>query len=204
MRTGAIILCGGQSTRMGSDKALLPLGSELMLQRVVRLVGEVVDASRIVVVAAEKQKMPDLPREISVTRDERPNRGPLEGMAAGLRALDGQADAAFVTSCDAPLLVPAFVERMFELLGGHEVVVPRDEDHVHPLAAVYRLSALPQVEQLLAGDRLRTLDLLDTVSTHEVNAEELREVDPQLATLKNLNTEEDYVSALASLRRNDF
>ena len=204
MRTGAIILCGGQSTRMGSDKALLPFGSELTLQRVVRLVGELLDASRIVVVAAQEQNLPELPREISVVRDERPQRGPLEGIAAGLRTLDGKADSAFVTSGDAPLLVPAFVKRMFELLGDHDAVVPRDEDHIHPLAAVYRLSVLPQVEQLLAGDRLRTLDLLDKVSTHEVNAEDLRDVDPQLATLKNLNTQQDYLAALASLRRNDF
>ena len=60
MNTGGIILCGGQSTRMGSSKALLPFGAETMLQRVVRLLATVV--SPIVVVAAAEQSLPDCRR----------------------------------------------------------------------------------------------------------------------------------------------
>ncbi len=94
MKRGAIVLCGGQSTRMGSSKAMLPFGPERMLQRVVRLVGEAVPRENIVVVAAEGQELPPLPGEIVVTRDRRPNRGPLEGLACGLAALAEKADVA--------------------------------------------------------------------------------------------------------------
>src|SRR5262245_7139211 len=114
MITGAIVLCGGKSTRMGTAKAALPFGPESMLQRVVRLLGTVV--SPIVVVAAQDQVLPELPQPIIVARDEREARGPLEGLRAGLKALPAHVDAAYVTSCDVPLLVTGFVERKIELL----------------------------------------------------------------------------------------
>jgi molybdopterin-guanine dinucleotide biosynthesis protein A len=82
VNAGGIVLCGGKSSRMGTSKALLPFGSETMLQRVVRLLGEVV--APIVVVAAVDQALPALPQGTIVTRDEHEGRGPLEGLRAGL------------------------------------------------------------------------------------------------------------------------
>src|SRR5688572_15258054 len=100
MQFGGIVLCGGKSSRMGYPKALLPFGPELMLQRVVRLLREVV--SPIVVVAAHDQALPPLPSDTLLARDERPERGPLEGLHAGLAALAGRVEAAYATSCDVP------------------------------------------------------------------------------------------------------
>lgn len=198
MVKGAIILCGGKSSRMGRDKATLPFGPEQMLQRVVRLVGAVVEPENIVVVAAPDQMLPDLPLSVTIARDLHKERGPLEGLAVGLQRLCGRADAAYATACDVPLLAPAFVARMFELLGDHDVAVPRDGEHHHPLAAVYRTSVLPHVERLLNADRLRPRYLFDEVNTHEVSVELLRSVDPQLSTLENLNFPADYLAALSS------
>ena len=70
---GGIVLCGGKSSRMGTSKALLPFGRETMLQRVVRLLNEVV--APIVVVAASDQELPELPADVIVTRDERRDAG---------------------------------------------------------------------------------------------------------------------------------
>ena len=196
MKRGAIVLCGGQSTRMGSSKAMLPFGPERMLQRVVRLVGEAVPRENIVVVAAEGQELPPLPSEITVTRDRQPHRGPLEGLACGFAALAEEADAAYATSCDVPLLLPAFIERMFELITEHDIAVPKEEKFYHPLAAVYRTSVLPEIEQLLDADRLRPVFLFDQCRTREVTVEGLRGVDPQLQSLRNVNQPNDYQSAL--------
>ena len=196
MEKGAIILCGGKSSRMGHDKATLPFGPELMLQRVIRLVSQIVNPQRIVVVAAPGQRLPDIPREITVTHDERQDRGPLEGLAAGLRVTDKNVDAVYVTSCDVPLLVPVFISRMFEQIEDHDIAVPRDGQHHHPLAAVYRVSVLEYVNELLRADRLRPRFLFDEVNTREVPVDELRSVDPELATLENLNHPEDYLRAL--------
>src|SRR5205814_1380429 len=114
------------------DKATLPFGPELMLHRVVRLLGQAVDS--IVVVAAPGQTLPDLPAEVRITRDRRESRGPLEGLFAGLSDLPPGIEAVYATSCDVPLLEPKFVRRMFELLGDHDVAVPFSGGFHHPLA----------------------------------------------------------------------
>src|SRR5271163_2377121 len=100
--TGGIILCGGQSKRMGKPKAWLPIGGEIMLPRVVRLLREAV--TPVVVVAAPEQDLPPLPGEVIIVRDEEKGRGPLQGLAAGLAALQDLAEAAYATSCDVPFL----------------------------------------------------------------------------------------------------
>jgi molybdopterin-guanine dinucleotide biosynthesis protein A len=195
MSAGGIILCGGRSTRMGSPKALLPFGAETMLQRVVRLLATVV--SPIVVVAAPQQSLPDLPADVMVTRDEQEGRGPLEGLRAGLKALPETVESAYVTSCDVPLLVPGFVRLMVDLLTDHDIAVMEIDGFPHPLSAVYRRRTLPHVEALLAQNRLRPVFLFEAVSTRRVRPEEMTSADPELLTLRNLNTQEDYLEALA-------
>ena len=196
MNAGGIVLCGGRSTRMGSPKALLPFGAETMLQRVVRLLATVV--SPIVVVAAPQQSLPDLPADVMVTRDEQEGRGPLEGLRTGLKALPGTVEMAYVTSCDVPLLVPGFVRHMIDLVTDHDIAVMEIEGFPHPLSAVYRRNTLPHVEALLAHDRLRPVFLFEAVRTRRVQAAEMTSVDPELLTLRNLNTREDYLEALSS------
>jgi molybdopterin-guanine dinucleotide biosynthesis protein A len=189
MTAGGIVLCGGKSTRMGVPKATLPFGPETMLQRVVRLLGTVV--SPIVAVAAREQSLPELPEGVIVARDEREAKGPLEGLRAGFRALPDSVDLAYATSCDVPLLVPGFVERMIELLGDQDIAVMEVDGFPHPLSAVYRRSVLPHIESLLAKDRLRPVFLFDAVRTRRVGMEEMVSVDQELRTLRNLNTRED-------------
>jgi len=200
--SGGIVLCGGKSTRMGVAKATLPFGPETMLQRVVRLLGTTV--SPIAAVAARDQVLPALPHDVIVARDEREAKGPLEGLRAGLAALPATVEAAYATSCDVPLLVPGFVERMLVLLGDHDIAVMEIDGFTHPLSAVYRRSVLPKVEELLAQDRLRPVFLFEAVRTRRVSPAEMREVDPSLRTLRNLNTREDYEAALEELRRAGF
>ncbi len=192
--TAGIILCGGESRRMGHSKVMLPFGGELMLARVVRLVGEAVDT--VVVAAAAGQELPELPPSVLVAYDRQADRGPLEGLAAGLRAIANRAEPVFVTGCDVPLLKPAFVRRMIELVEGHDIAVPHVDGFDEPLVAVYRTSVLPQVELLLTANRLRPAYLFDQVRTRRVAAEELFEVDPRLQSLYNVNSLKDYEVAL--------
>jgi molybdopterin-guanine dinucleotide biosynthesis protein A len=184
---------------MGTPKAILPFGEEVMLARVVRLLAQVV--SPIVVVAAKDQVLPPLGPEVLLARDERPQRGPLEGLRAGMKVLHGRAEAAYVTACDVPLLAPAFVEFLLGQLGDADAAVPvegRDgRPFYHPLAGVYRLRVLPVVERLLASDQLRLGGLIESIDARLLPVAELRAADPELATLNNLNTPEAYEAAQA-------
>ncbi|MBW3596922.1 MAG: molybdenum cofactor guanylyltransferase [Planctomycetes bacterium] len=196
MRFGGVVLCGGKSSRMGYPKAWLPFGEEFMLQRVARILRGVV--SPVTAVAAPGQDAPPLPSDVSVVYDRRESRGPLEGLLAGLTAVSGRCDAVYASSCDAPRLVPAFVQRMTVLLRKHQIVVPCEGEFCHPLAAVYRLDVIPHIESLLAADRLRPAFLFELADTRRVPVDELRTVDPELRTLANLNHPRDYAAALAA------
>jgi molybdopterin-guanine dinucleotide biosynthesis protein A len=77
--------------------------------------------------------------------------------------------------------------------------VPRVGNYHHPLAAVYRLEVKQTVAQLLAQNRLRPFFLFEAVPTRVVEAVELADVDPTFATLRNLNTPEDYAAALKEI-----
>ncbi|GIW81928.1 MAG: putative molybdenum cofactor guanylyltransferase [Gemmatales bacterium] len=194
MRVGGIVLCGGESKRMGRPKAWLPFGNETMLVRVCRILGDVV--SPIVVVAAPSQQVPPLPPSVRLVYDEEKGRGPLQGLAAGLEELTGHADAAFVSSCDVPFLKPAFVRRMIDLLGANQICVIKTENLFHPLAAVYRLEVKDSVRKLLAEHRLRPAFLFDELPTRVVTAAEVASADPDLLSLQNVNTPEAYDEAL--------
>jgi molybdopterin-guanine dinucleotide biosynthesis protein A len=199
IKVGGIVLCGGQSKRMGQPKAWLPFLGETMLGRVVRLLGQVVEP--IVVVAAPHQDVPPLPAQVEIVRDEEKGRGPLQGLAAGLKALSGKVDAAYASSCDVPLLRSAFVQRLIDLLGDHAICVPHIDDYHHPLAAVYRVEVATVVDKLLAENRLRPFFLFQEVPTKVVSATDLLDVDPAFHSLRNLNTPEEYQQALEEGQR---
>lgn len=195
MKVGAVVLCGGRSSRMGRPKAWLPFGPELLLQRVVRILQTIVDP--VVVVAAPGQDVPPLPDSVVIARDPIEGRGPLQGLAAGLRTLPSSVEFAYGTATDVPFLEPAWVGRLAELIGTHDLALPWVDGYHHPLAALYRpATVVAAIDELLREDRLRPVFLIEKVQARIVLDSELRSVDPALCTLRNLNGPDDYAQAL--------
>lgn len=190
---GAIILCGGRSSRLGSDKALLPFGLETMLQRTVRILSSVVEMDRVVIVAAENQQLP--PLNATVVRDREEYQGPLAAVTRGFEAMPARTDAVFVTGCDTPLLQGPIIEYLAGQLADYDAVVPKDQRQFHPLCAVYRSRVLRtaswQPSQSMHG-------WLEKLNVNIIAGEKLQEIDPRLDSLRNVNTREDYVAALAA------
>jgi molybdenum cofactor guanylyltransferase len=193
-RIAGVVLCGGKSSRMGRPKLSLPFGTETMLARVVRIVGEVV--SPVVVIAAAGQELPDLPAGTLVAVDEISEQGPLGGLAAGLALLRGRAEAVYLSACDVPLLKPQFVLALIDALGPHELAVPWDGEYFHPLAAAYRLTVAARVNQLIAESRLSIHRLAQERDARRVAVQELRAVDAELSSLRNVNSPDQYREAL--------
>ncbi len=199
---GAIILAGGKSSRMGRDKASLDFAGEALLARVTGIVARA--ATIVVVVAAPGQTIPDLEKSIRVVRDEVPDEGPLRGISTGLAALDGLVEAVFVGTTDAPFLHPAFVVRLAALraLGDRDAAIPRVDGADHVLSAVYATRVRPVVDELLARNVRRARALGERIDTLYVDREllvadpSLREADPELRSLHNLNTPDAYEAAL--------
>ncbi|MFN0198444.1 MAG: molybdenum cofactor guanylyltransferase, partial [Planctomycetaceae bacterium] len=199
---GGIVLCGGKSSRMGTPKCSLPFGPELMLPRVIRILSTVV--SPIIIVAAPEQELPSLVSDrnpfvdVRIVRDQFPHLGPLNGMLHGLTALPAEIDAAYISSCDVPLLKPEFIRAMIAFLGDHDLTIPQEGKFFHPLAGVYRKTLVPKIRELIASDRMRPLFLVEESHSRSVSVSELTIVDPELESLKNINTPADYEAALAA------
>lgn len=197
LKIGGIILCGGESSRMNYPKALLPLGTELMLPRVVRIISSVV--SPVIVIAGQGQELPELPESVSVIFDNEPGAGPLFAIGQGLAALQNQCDAAFVSGCDTPLINVGFISKIISVLANHQLVMVREGKWYHPLAAVYRTSLAEPIQQLICLNQRRTRDLAETAESCFLDIEELREVDPLLQGLQNINTREQYFELLREM-----
>jgi molybdopterin-guanine dinucleotide biosynthesis protein A len=181
---------------MGRPKATLAFGSECLLQRVVRLVATMADP--IVVVPAPGQRLPRLPDFVAVAEDAVRGRGPLQGLAAGMATFPDDVELVYATATDVPFLKSAWISRLVALAPGNDLVIPYVEEHYHPLAAVYRRApALAAIRTLLRDDRLRLIFLTEILATRTVMAGDLKDVDPEFSTLRNLNTPEEYRAALA-------
>ncbi|MCE2438661.1 MAG: molybdenum cofactor guanylyltransferase [Candidatus Latescibacteria bacterium] len=181
---------------MRTSKAWLRFGEEYLLQRVVRVFTGTLEP--VLVVSAPGQQLPCLPDNIEIVRDRVSDRGPLEALATGLEAISTQADAAFVSGCDAPFLRPGFVRCLVRLAVEADITVPHEEGRLHPLAAVYRVRVLPVIQELLDAGTLRLTALTERCSCRSVPGSALRDVDPELESLRNINTPEEYRNALST------
>jgi molybdopterin-guanine dinucleotide biosynthesis protein A len=202
MRTGAILLVGGRSTRMGRPKAGLDWHGEPLAARVARVLARAAGDGPVVAVCAPGQDVPTLPEGIELAEDPTSGDGPLRGIAVGLAQLAGRADVAYVSSVDAPLLHARFIAAVLDSLGDHDVAVPVAHEHRHPLAAAYRVALGPLVDELLGGGERRPGVLFSRVRTRflaedELLAGTLGRVDPALSALRNVNTPEEYDEVLA-------
>ena len=199
------MLVGGQSARMGTPKAALEWHGSTLLRRTVGIVARATGGP-VVVVRAPGQELPVLPKGILVVDDPREGKGPVQGIAAGLAALRGRADIAFVSATDMPFLHPAFIRRVLRVLGDNEsadVALPVARGFSQPLAAAYRVSLADTAERLVQGDRLRPAFLFDTCTVDQLDDNALKEdpvlaaLDPDLDSMVNVNTPADYRAALA-------
>ena len=193
-----IVLCGGRSTRMGRDKALLPFGRETMLQRVVRTVSETTD--RVIVVARQDQAISvDEPKGSSlhgceIVFDPIGDLGPLAGIAHGLRST--ATDLNFLVACDLPLLRPAVIHRLIELTDTFDACVPVDGDHVMVLCGIYRKTLADAATTLINTGQRRARALLEHAHTKRVDAAVFRDIDPELESFLSCDTPAAYEEAL--------
>jgi molybdenum cofactor guanylyltransferase len=188
---------------MGSPKASLPWHGSTLLRRVTGIVARSVDGP-VVVVAARGQQLPELAPGVEVVLDEQEYRGPLQGLAGGLSAVGDRARIAYVSSTDLPLLHPAYVRRVIDALDDQtDVVLPEVGGFRQPLAAAYRTSLLPAVNELIAAERMKPAFLFERCRVRRIAAEqllgdpELARHDPELQSVANLNERPDYERALA-------
>lgn len=195
--TAAVVLAGGRSTRMGTPKAGLEWHGSTLLRRVTGLVARGVEGP-VVVVRAAGQELPALPPAVEVVEDAADGRGPLQGIAAGLGALRGRVEHAFVCSTDLPLLHPAFVRAVCRAGRDADAALPVVDGHHQPLAACYRTALVERAEALLADGQLRAASLVQGTDVRRLDEHALladaalARADPGLRSVQGVNTPEQY------------
>ena len=199
--TAGIVLAGGRSSRMGTPKAALEWHGSTLLRRTVGILARVTDGP-VVVVRAPGQDLPPLPPQTEVVEDPREGLGPVQGLAAGLAALAGRAEVAFVSSTDMPFLHPAFVRRVLRAAqDGADVGLPVARGYPQPLAASYRVALAPVAAKLVAEERLRPAFLFEECVVDRLDEAALRAdpvlaaLDPGLDSVVNVNEPADYQAA---------
>jgi len=184
-QASAIVMAGGHSSRMGTDKSMLRINDVPMIERICEQLRGSFD--QIFISADDVEKFAYLGFE--VIPDKIPDQGPLMGIASALKVSDNEFN--FVVACDIPYINLSFVRRMLTEANEAGIVVPNErratnhEPRVEPLFAVYRKSALPAInEVLLSGGR----KISDVFAWCRVEYIELDDAE----WLTNINTFADY------------
>jgi molybdopterin-guanine dinucleotide biosynthesis protein A len=177
-----IILAGGKSSRMGSNKSLLPVGDCSMIERIVSQVRGHFDETIISAANAEEYAFLNLP----VAVDAEAGCGPLMGISAALAR--STHDLNFVTTCDVPDIEMPFVRNMLRIAetADADIVVPRHPDgKIEPLQAVYRKRLEIKIADLLKAGERRVRSVFDGCKVEYYDL-------PERSTIVNLNTKEEY------------
>jgi molybdopterin-guanine dinucleotide biosynthesis protein A len=189
-----VILAGGRSSRMGTDKALLPLPGSAQMTFVEHLAAMLsAPCSEVVLVARDETQRAQyealtLPGARIIT-DRTPGAGPLMGLYSALSVIE--ASHALLTAVDMPYIQPAMLSFLLSQPLDEAPLVPIVADNPQVLLAVYPRTLLPIIKDLLRQGRRGPRFLLDVVPVRYIAEERLRQIDPQLRSFINVNTPQD-------------
>ena len=200
---GAAILAGGQSRRMGTDKALIQVGprGETALELVVDRVQAVCD--QVVIVAPPERGYARF--GLPIIDDRTRGQGPLGGIATALDVLEFE--PCLVVACDLPLLRAEMIAWMASRPFPGDALVPRiprdgrDDLRPQPLLALYRRQCLDVFRRRLARGDLRLIAALDDLAVSWIEPDEIRPIDPDFRSFMNLNEPADWDRAAKILKR---
>ncbi|MCD8331063.1 MAG: molybdenum cofactor guanylyltransferase [Oscillospiraceae bacterium] len=193
MKTAAVILAGGKSSRMGRDKAMLPFGEDTMLSHLVGLYRPWFDLTAVSLNVPGRFQTYGAMEVV----DRHPGDGPLAGLEAAF--LDTRADVIFLTATDLPFGDPALALRLLERLGEHDVCLIHHDGRAETLFAVYSSACLPAVRRSLDAGRRSMFHVLEQVDTLRLTPQQLPEFDLD-HILRNVNDPEEYRRALALIK----
>lgn len=183
---------------MGKPKESLPIAGNTLLGRIV---DELMLCTYPVIVLARdgEQDLPPLTIEAEIAYDSEPGAGPMAALRDALRLHQGRSDAVLVVGCDFPFLDGKTVGWLAEHLGDHDSVVPSAQGRLQPLLGIYRVGLLPHVEQLLRDgvDTIRTVS--EGPKARVLDEAVLREFDPEIRFMHNVNDPASYQEAVARL-----
>jgi molybdenum cofactor guanylyltransferase len=190
------ILAGGESSRMGREKALLEIGGEMLIKRMAQLVESVAGGARVVGASAKIRAL-----GLQSIADDWPGAGPLGAIATALRV--SSAPWSLVVACDLPYLTKAWLEHLADRALGSDAdaVCAMNTRGAEPLAAMYHQRAEAAIRSSLTQGTRKVTDALEKLRIEVIEPAEWKAFDSDGYLFKNMNSPEDYEEARARLGR---
>ncbi|MFZ2950516.1 MAG: molybdenum cofactor guanylyltransferase [Desulfuromonadaceae bacterium] len=181
-----VILAGGESSRMGSNKALLPYRGGRFIESIHRQLSGLFDEVLVVTNAPEQFAFLRCRMVSDIYRDM----GALAGLHAGL--VNSHTPHIFAVACDMPYLNDSLIRALVARRHQGDVIIPESDDGLEPLHAVYCRSCLPAMETALEAGKRRLVSFFPEIRATIVPGDAVRFVDPDLDSFRNINTPADY------------
>jgi molybdopterin-guanine dinucleotide biosynthesis protein A len=191
----SIILAGGRSSRLGREKLAEVIAGKSLTERAVSSLISL--SQEILIVISQKQARSSLSLytypEAKTVVDLYPGKGSLIGIYTGL--VHSTNFLNLVVACDMPFLNVNLLRYMIDISPGFDVIIPRVDDQMEPLHAVYSKNCIGPMESLIRQDNLKATAFFDSVKVRYVGKEELDRFDPERLSFFNINTEADLKRA---------
>jgi molybdopterin-guanine dinucleotide biosynthesis protein A len=190
----AVVIAGGRSRRMRTDKAFVVVGGKRLIERVIEVIAP--QFSQILI----NSNKPDRYQELGfpVIPDIVNDKGALGGIYTGL--VHAPTDHVFCVACDMPVLNRDLIRYMTEKVNGFEAFVPKTPDGLHPLHAIYSKRCIRVIEELLQKNILKISELFPKVRSHYLTEEQISLFDPGFESFLNVNTWQDLTTARRKYR----
>lgn len=180
-----VILAGGKSARMGTNKAFIAVRGQRIIDRTAQLFNSLF--RQVILVTNAPLEYASL--DLEIVSDLMKESSPLMGIYTGI--FYSSFPYCFVAGCDMPLIAGRVVEHMASLCPHGDIIVPLLEDGYHPLHAIYAKRLMKPMEALMRAGKFKITDLFSQVRVREVTAHELKPLDPELRSCFNINTPQD-------------
>lgn len=186
-----VIMAGGKSSRMGTDKSFVKLLGKPMIEHIIERLSDLGQSETILIT-----NRPDdyahlgLPMHADVI----PEKGSLGGIYSAI--YHSQYPHTLVVACDMPFVNPALLRYMIGLCdGSYDVIVPRVEEYPEGLHAIYRKACLEAIKKQLDADRLKVIGFYGDVRVRYIDEPEYATFDPKGLSFQNINTPEELEKA---------
>lgn len=190
----AVILAGGMSRRLGRNKALEPFEGEPLIRRVIARMRQVGESLIVVVNDPERAAELDLPDDVTAAVDRYPGKGSLGGILTGL--VTAQTEWSAFCACDMPFLNTQLYRRLLSLRDGYDAIVPVVDGRPEPTHALYSRVCIEPIRERIIADDLKISSFFEEVRVRLVPEEQIRDLDPDLLSFFNVNTQQDLDTAI--------
>ncbi len=189
----SIILAGGESKRMGRDKAFLPLCGKPFIQIIAEKLSRYSDK---LIISTNKDEnlyteyLKDIDTQIIFVKDKNPYSGPLNGIVSCLDVLSS--DFVFVGTCDTPLLESELIPYFLSKINSFQAIIPQVKKRLQFLNTLYEKSAIHKAEEVYSKGTKSLYRWIEDISVMKIKEGEVMEIDPHLYSYWSINTPQDY------------